>query len=67
MPSEVAHHVRLGTGGGMGMKPEDRWCVPLCTPCHEEVHRGARTFERKIGRSLKSLAERLFHRFESQL
>src|SRR4051812_27915158 len=27
-------HVRLGTGGGMSMKPSDRWCISLCKGCH---------------------------------
>lgn len=29
-----AAHVRSGTDGGMGMKPADRWTVPLCRACH---------------------------------
>jgi hypothetical protein len=37
-PSEAAH-VRLGTDGGAGIKPSDRYSVPLCTSCHELQHR----------------------------
>jgi hypothetical protein len=37
-PSEAAH-VRTGTCGGVGMKPADRYAVPLCTTCHAKQHR----------------------------
>ena len=37
-PSEAAH-VRTGTDGGAGMKPGDRYAVPLCTACHAKQHR----------------------------
>src|SRR5689334_4664962 len=37
-PSEPAH-VRTGTDGGVGMKPRDRYTVPLCTACHAKQHR----------------------------
>jgi hypothetical protein len=38
--SEAAH-VRLNTGGGMGLKPDDCWTIPLCGPNghHAEQHR----------------------------
>ena len=43
-PSEPAH-VRTGTDGGIGIKPGDRYAVPLCTTCHGEQHRvGELTF-----------------------
>ena len=43
-PSEAAH-VRTGTDGGVGMKPGDRYTVPLCTVCHAKQHRiGELTF-----------------------
>lgn len=38
-------HDRLGTGGGMGLKPSDEHCSPLCRDHHIEQHqRGAKTF-----------------------
>jgi hypothetical protein len=41
----VAAHVRTGTDGGVGMKPGDRYAVPLCTACHAKQHRaGELTF-----------------------
>jgi len=43
-PSEPAH-VRTGTDGGVGMKPGDRYAVPLCANCHARQHRvGELTF-----------------------
>jgi hypothetical protein len=43
-PSEAAH-VRTGTDGGVGMKPGDRYAVPLCAACHARQHRvGELTF-----------------------
>ena len=37
-PSEAAH-VRIGTDGGVGRKPGDRYAVPLCAACHAKQHR----------------------------
>jgi hypothetical protein len=37
-PSEAAH-VRTGTDGGVGVKPADRYAVPLCAACHARQHR----------------------------
>ena len=55
-----AHHVRLGTGGGTGMKPADRWTVPLCPRHHLELHNhGALTFNRVHGLDLRGLAAQL--------
>ena len=43
-PSDAAH-VRTGTDGGVGRKPDDRYPVPLCTACHAKQHRvGELTF-----------------------
>lgn len=57
-----AHHVRKGVpaseAGGTGMKPHDRWCVPLCRDHHQEAHDlGADTFDRKYGISLLDVAK----------
>lgn len=41
---EVAH-VRIGSGAGIGQKPDDWNTVSLCRDCHSEQHRiGERTF-----------------------
>jgi len=43
-PSEAAH-VRTGTDGGVGVKPGDRYAVPLCAACHAKQHQiGELTF-----------------------
>ncbi|CAB4137821.1 Protein of unknown function DUF968 [uncultured Caudovirales phage] len=55
-----AHHVRECTGGGTGLKPPDRWAVPLCPAHHLELHqRGARTWGLKYGIDLRQRAEDL--------
>ena len=42
-PSEA--HVRTGTDGGVGVKPGDRYAVPLCAACYAKQHRiGELTF-----------------------
>jgi hypothetical protein len=56
----TAHHVRVGTNGGAGMKPSDLWCVPLCNQHHAEHHRiGWQTFEAKYDIDLRYLASHL--------
>lgn len=37
-PRSEAAHIRAGTDGGMGVKPSDRWTVPLCPRHHREQH-----------------------------
>jgi len=37
-PAGEAAHLRLGARGGTGLKPDDRWTVPLCHRCHMEQH-----------------------------
>lgn len=55
-----AHHVRVGTGGGTGLKPPDRWAVPLCPRHHGEGHQtGWSTFEARYGLDLRAIAEGL--------
>lgn len=54
-PIEVAH-VRLGSGAGMGQKPDDWNTVSLCKPCHTRQHEvGEATFWR--GRDIDGLIE----------
>lgn len=58
-----AHHVRNGTHAGLGLKPHDKWVVPLCARHHDELHtRGADTFEAKYKIDLKKCAEELARR-----
>lgn len=37
-PETVSHHVRMGGGGGMGLKPSDYRSVPLMDREHRELH-----------------------------
>lgn len=70
MPIEAAH-VRDGTGGGIGVKPHDKWVISLCRDHHSEQHRlGEASFERKHRIDMKAKAEefaaRSPHRFKWQ-
>jgi hypothetical protein len=33
-----AAHLRINTGAGTGLKPGDRWALPLCHTCHVKQH-----------------------------
>lgn len=37
-------HVRIGSGAGMGQKPDDWNTVSLCHLCHDIQHKAERTF-----------------------
>ncbi len=50
-------HVRVGTDGGTGLKPSDRWCISLCKSCHARQHQiGEPAFEAECGIRMKALA-----------
>lgn len=54
-------HVRSGTGGGMGFKPSDRYCISLCKSCHSDQHRmGEATFQALWDIDMLELAEAFF-------
>lgn len=56
-----AHHVREGSNGGVGLKPDDSTCVPLCGRAHQLGHSiGWQTFETRYQVDLKSIAKRLW-------
>lgn len=56
-PIECAH-VRLGTDGGTGIKPSDRWCISLCRFHHNRQHDvGELSFEAEFGIDMKKLAD----------
>jgi hypothetical protein len=51
-------HVRLGTDGGIGVKPSDWWTVSLCIHHHAEQHLiGEAAFETRYCIDLKALAQ----------
>jgi len=56
-----AAHLRLQTGGGMSLKPSDRWVLPLCAKCHtgEQHQKGERTFWDRRDLNPKSICEAL--------
>lgn len=37
--SVVAHHLMYAEPSAMGLRSGDNWAVPLCTPCHMDLHR----------------------------
>jgi hypothetical protein len=54
-PIEVAH-VRMGSGAGIGQKPDDWNTVSLCQYHHVEQHRiGEPTFWARVGRCEQAL------------
>ena len=60
-----AHHVRKGAG--VGMKPADGNCAPLCFDHHSEGHLiGWRTFEVRHGLDLSAIAARLWAQSNQQ-
>jgi hypothetical protein len=55
-PIEVAH-VRIGSGAGVGQKPDDWNTVSLCRDCHAEQHRiGEISFEQEHNVNLRDSA-----------
>lgn len=60
MPIEAAH-VRTGTTGGVGMKPDDSFVISLCSMHHREQHRiGERAFEQTYEIDMIALAAEFF-------
>lgn len=54
-------HVRVGTDGGMGHKPSDRWTISLCKDCHTRQHQiGEPAFEAEHKINMRGLAEAFF-------
>lgn len=61
-PSECAH-IRTGTDAGTGLKPSDRFCLPLCGPfgCHHNQHQvGEAEFFGRLGIDALDYAARLW-------
>lgn len=56
-PIECAH-LRMGTDGGMGFKPSDKWCWSACSEHHRSQHSlGEATFQKLHGLDLRALCE----------
>lgn len=57
-----AAHVRIGTDGGVGQKPSDCFCLPLCSEHHRRQHQiGERSFEKETGISMKAMADQMWN------
>ena len=61
MPIEVAH-INRSWSRGTSEKSSDAMTVSLCKAHHSETHRGEKTFERKYGLDLMSLAREFYQR-----
>lgn len=60
-PRSEAAHVRAGTDGGLGVKPSDRFTVPLCHDHHRIQHTiGELAFWSQRGVDPTALAEHLW-------
>jgi hypothetical protein len=56
-----AAHVRVGTDGGMGVKPGDNWVLPLCSAHHAQQHAlGETTFAALHKINMKQIAAELW-------
>ncbi len=58
--AQVAHHIRLGTNGGQGLKPSDYFCIPLLNIYHTggklAVHNiGEETFLKRFNLSKEKI------------
>lgn len=67
-PAECAHHIRLGTNGGAGLKPSDYFCIPLLNDYHvcgiNALHViGEETFLTRFGLDPKALFIRYLKRY----
>lgn len=52
-----AHHVRIRSGSGIGLKPGAEWTVPLCQAHHSVLHLiGSTTFNDRHGVDMRALA-----------
>jgi hypothetical protein len=58
-PAQAAH-VRAGTDGGAGMKPSDKFTVPLCHDDHMRQHGGELSFWAALGIDPVDQANRLW-------
>ena len=58
-----AAHIRMGTDGGMGVKPSDNFTIPLCVEAHvEQGQIGEGAFEKRYGIDTHKIAADLWKR-----
>lgn len=52
-PADEAHHcIDVGLGGGMGTKPSDLMCIPVCRSCHTFIHQSVNGWQALYGEQL---------------
>lgn len=63
-----AAHVRIGTDGGTGLKPSDRYALPLCEGAHlgDQHTAGERQFWEKFGLDPLKEAEKAFEQWQRE-
>lgn len=44
-PADDPHHPHGAGFKGMGTKVPDYWVIPICRPCHDELHRDVQAWE----------------------
>ena len=42
------HHIRTNNNAGMGMKPDDIYCIPVSAEKHQRIHWGKVSLERQL-------------------
>ena len=54
-----AHHVQNYNNHGMGLKPKDIYCIPLCFLHHAELHqKGKYTFYKKYNLDIDEILQK---------
>ncbi|MGH7178850.1 MAG: DUF968 domain-containing protein [Tepidisphaeraceae bacterium] len=48
-PADDPHHPKLEGFAVAASKVPDFWCIPLCRPCHDALHRDVTAWERSYG------------------
>lgn len=66
--AQCAHHIRLGTNGGKGIKPSDYFCIPLLNEYHTTGHSalhiiGEKTFLEKFDLKIEDVFVNFLYRF----
>ena len=63
-----AAHIRSNTDGGMGVKPSDKFTIPLCAAAHAEQHSiGEDAFEKRYGINSHKIAAELWNRSPARI
>jgi len=55
-PADDPHHLYSRGFKGMGTKVPDFWTIPMCRPCHDELHHDVDAWEEKHGSQWEHIA-----------